>query len=215
MTESPPNTIRATLERLLELDSKSITLRSKQAELAWAAACKAARAALAAEPVGEGPSAAKLIGLALGREPWATWLRSGGCLELAHCELADLMLAVLARWGRPAAPPAPEPGEVGELVAFLREQLHECLQIPWTPGIKHFGRAATLLQQLSAPAPAVAPVAIPGEQWHEDDGACLWWRFPIEEPPWSGDPRGDDWPGYHTHFTPIVCPLPQGGEGEA
>lgn len=68
------------------------------------------------------------------------------------------------------------------------------------------------LQQLSAPAPVAVPVAIPGEQWHEDDGACLWWRFPIEEPPWSGDPRGDDWPGYHTHFTRIVCPLPQAGE---
>ena len=56
------------------------------------------------EPEAEGPSADELIGLALGREPWATWLRSGGCLESAHCELADLMLAVLARWGRPAAP---------------------------------------------------------------------------------------------------------------
>ena len=31
---------------------------------------------------------------------------------------------------------------------------------------------------------ALAPeVAIPGEQWHEDDGPVLWWRFPIVEPP--------------------------------
>ena len=63
--------------------------------------------ALLAEPEAEGPSVDELIGLALGREPWATWLRQGGCLESAHCELADLMLAVLARWGRPAAAPVP------------------------------------------------------------------------------------------------------------
>jgi hypothetical protein len=56
--------------------------------------------ALLAEPEAEGPSADELIGLALGREPWATWLRSGGCLESAHCELVDLMLAAIARWGR-------------------------------------------------------------------------------------------------------------------
>ena len=64
-----------------------------------------------AEPVGEGPDHVNLIGFAFGREPWATWLRQGGCLESAHCELADLMLAVLSRWGRPAAAPVPEPGE--------------------------------------------------------------------------------------------------------
>jgi hypothetical protein len=49
---------------------------------------------------------AVLIAFALGREPWSTWLRKGGCLESAHCELSDLMLAVLARWGH-STPPAP------------------------------------------------------------------------------------------------------------
>jgi hypothetical protein len=60
-----------------------------------------ARAALA-EPVGEGPDHVNLIAFAYGREPWATWLRTGGCLESAHCELSDLMTAVLARWGNRA-----------------------------------------------------------------------------------------------------------------
>ena len=46
------------------------------------------------------PDHVNLIGFAFGREPWATWLRQGGCLESAHCELSDLMLAVLARWGK-------------------------------------------------------------------------------------------------------------------
>jgi hypothetical protein len=61
-----------------------------------------ARAALD-EPEGEGPDHASLIAFAYGREPWATWLKIGGCLESAHCELSDLMTDVLARWGRPAA----------------------------------------------------------------------------------------------------------------
>ena len=74
------------------------------------------------------PNHLSLIGFAFGREPWATWLRQGGCLESAHCELSDLMLAVLAKWGRPAALPAQE--ELEELVEFLNGvadwQQHQC-----------------------------------------------------------------------------------------
>ena len=72
------------------------------------------------------PDHVNLIGFAFGREPWATWLRQGGCLESAHCELSDLMLAVLAKWGRPAALPAQ--GEVGELVAVLEADA-ECAEV--------------------------------------------------------------------------------------
>jgi hypothetical protein len=67
-----------------------------------------ARAALAQpEPQGFTPDHVNLMCFAFEREPWATWLRRGGCLESAHCELSDLMLAVLARWGRPAIEPVP------------------------------------------------------------------------------------------------------------
>ena len=67
------------------------------------AAARRARAALAQpEPEGFTPDHVNLMCFAFEREPWATWLRRGGCLESAHCELSDLMLAVLARWGRPA-----------------------------------------------------------------------------------------------------------------
>ena len=49
---------------------------------------------------------------------------------------------------------------------------------------------------------ALAPeVAIPAEQYHEDDGPVLWYRFPIVEPPYSGTPNDCDWPGCHTHYT--------------
>lgn len=53
---------------------------------------------------------------------------------------------------------------------------------------------------------APATVARPISEWHEDRGSALWWRFPVEEPPYSGSPLDSDWPGYHTHWTPIVCP---------
>ena len=55
-----------------------------------------------------------LMAFAFGREPWATWLQPGGCLESAHRELSDLILAALAHWGRPATPP-PEPPTDEEL----------------------------------------------------------------------------------------------------
>ena len=58
------------------------------------------------------PDHVSLIDFAFNREPWATWLRKGGCLESAHCDLVDLMTAVLSRWGRPA--PAPKPIPVSE-----------------------------------------------------------------------------------------------------
>ena len=44
----------------------------------------------------------------------------------------------------------------------------------------------------------------PLEQWHEDYGDCLWYKFPIDESPYVGSPLSDDWPDYHTHFTPLI-----------
>jgi len=38
--------------------------------------------------------------------------------------------------------------------------------------------------------------------WHEDDGPVVWWRLPVDEPAWIGTPLDEDWPGYHTHWTP-------------
>ena len=43
-------------------------------------------------------------------------------------------------------------------------------------------------------------------EWHEDDGPVLWWEWCgndwAGEPAWAGTPLDDDWPGYHTHWTP-------------
>ena len=47
----------------------------------------------------------------------------------------------------------------------------------------------------------------PFHLYHEDMGPKLWWRFPIEEPPFVGTPLDTDWPGHHTHFTAIIKPM--------
>ena len=43
----------------------------------------------------------------------------------------------------------------------------------------------------------------PLNEWHEEDGEVLWWIFPVRESPYCGSPIADDWPGYHTHWTPL------------
>ncbi|MBY0205282.1 hypothetical protein [Paenibacillus cucumis (ex Kampfer et al. 2016)] len=44
------------------------------------------------------------------------------------------------------------------------------------------------------------------DEWHEDFGDVLWWKFPVEESPYCGSPLDTDWPDYHTHWTPISVP---------
>lgn len=47
----------------------------------------------------------------------------------------------------------------------------------------------------------------PLEEWHEEIGDVLWWRLPVEEPPWCGTPLDSDWTdGYYTHWTPYILP---------
>ena len=58
----------------------------------------------------------------------------------------------------------------------------------------------------------VRECARPLEEWHEDYGNVLWWKFPIEEPPYVGSPLDENWTAYHTHWTPIVIPQPPKGE---
>jgi len=48
--------------------------------------------------------------------------------------------------------------------------------------------------------------AKPLEKWHEEDGDCLWWSFPIEEPPYCGTPLDCDFPDHVTHFTRFIIP---------
>jgi hypothetical protein len=65
----------------------------------------------------------------------------------------------------------------------------------------------------------------PFKEWTEDDGDVLWWRCPVNEPPWVGSPLNSDWTivftgtgktiearyvanldgwkNYYTHWTPL------------
>lgn len=75
--------------------------------------------------------------------------------------------------------------------------------------------------------------ARPIDEYHEDMGDVLWWKFPVVEPPYCGNPNDlgytvetevvmrrhgqppvtkvireqvGGWPGYHTHFTTFDVP---------
>ena len=67
-------------------------------------------------------------------------------------------------------------------------------------------------KELIAHGVTVQECTRPLEEWHEDYGDVLWWKFPIEEPPYVGSPLDEKWPAYHTHWTPIVLPQPPKGE---
>jgi hypothetical protein len=65
-------------------------------------------------------------------------------------------------------------------------------------------RIDVLIPELAEIAgPPAQSTARPLLEWHEDRGDVLWWRFPVEEPPYVGSPLDTDWPGYHTHWTPL------------
>ena len=102
------------------------------------------------------PDHVNLIGFAFGREPWATWLRQGGCLESAHCELSDLMLAVLAKWGRLAALPAQ--GEVEDLVEFVDELASaRILTATYAAQLRHIAAILKGIPALPAPGFQIGP----------------------------------------------------------
>lgn len=68
--------------------------------------------------------------------------------------------------------------------------------------------AGRIADHLLANGMTISTEARPLKEWHEDIGDVLWWKFPIEEPPYVGSPLDLNWPSYHTHWTPIVVPEP-------
>jgi hypothetical protein len=145
----------------------------------------------------------------------AAWLRETPpgqpvAIESRGCPTPGACFCVV-----PVAPPAPEVGEVKELVRRLRDWYS-------IPLLSERERAATLLQQLSAPAPAVVPVAVserlPGKGDCDEDGFCWmgygyrlpgenekdqyarWMLMPLDES------NGEVWLPAH------AIPLPQAGE---
>lgn len=62
-------------------------------------------------------------------------------------------------------------------------------------------RLLDLIDELASPVKAKL-----AKHWNEDLGDCLWWNYPIEEPPYCGTPLDDDFPKYKTHFTELYIP---------
>ena len=178
MTEPPPNDIRDLISRMAdELDHYRQLLSDDRREVHPLAT--AARAALAAEPVGEGPSEEELDLLVIAIQTLAPHQPDATTHNLASVDRGrEILSEALARWSRPAAPPAPAPelGEVGELVAMLRREAHwkrvEATAPIFTEHADRIDRAATLLSQQAAPA----PVVVSGEVHFEFavvDGDCI------------------------------------------
>lgn len=66
--------------------------------------------------------------------------------------------------------------------------------------------ADTLEHHPDVQAAEAAKTARPASDYNDDMGEVLWWKFPVDEPPYCGDPKCVDWPGYHTHWTPLLVP---------
>ena len=64
-------------------------------------------------------------------------------------------------------------------------------------------KAIQLAKQIDEPQKVKARLA---KHLDEDLGDCLWWDFPVEEPPYCGTPLDDDFPKYKTHFTELHIP---------
>jgi hypothetical protein len=100
----------------------------------------------------------------------------------------------------------------------LKEAIEFYVPHMW-PGMRaHFEELlSTLYPDTLAPTPEVKKCDTPRpiDEWHDDIGNVLWWKFPMEEPPYWGTPIDADWPDYHTHWTPLVIPAaPAPKEGE-
>ena len=100
----------------------------------------------------------------------------------------------------PRVAPSPTPG-----ICAAIEQAAAWIELGELGGTPDAVALVATLREF-ARTPRAATVARPIAEWHEDHGPALWWQFPVDEPPYSGSPLDDDWPGYHTHWTPIVCP---------
>jgi hypothetical protein len=71
-------------------------------------------------------------------------------VDYARAVLASDRAWRIARCGTPATPPAPEPGEVGELVGWLKAHANDCQELGRDDWAVQCTRAATLLQQQEA-----------------------------------------------------------------
>jgi hypothetical protein len=97
----------------------------------------------------------------------------------------------------------------GGITMDVREKLVELIE-----SARYWGSNTSeeIADRLIANGVTVQECAKPLEEWGEDYGDVLWWKFPIEEPPYIGSPLDANWPAYHTHWTTIPMPQPPKGD---
>jgi hypothetical protein len=120
-----------------------------------------------------------------------------------------------------------------EFIDDLRQDLHSRRVADWYPEGAHNAAAAMSedmrllgnrcadFEVVGNAEPAQLPLLARSlSEWHEDDGTVVWWAWNGEQRGWAGEaayigsPLSDDWPGYHTHWTPhpqqpTIAALPQ------
>jgi hypothetical protein len=141
-------------------------------------------------------------GTVIGDPLW--WASNIADFLTRHCHLTVAPVAA------PLPPGYIDPEHHGEDLKLLQAFYHGCQSEGGTADEVHLRgiRAALAVDRARYSRPAVAAVARPVDEWHEDIGPVLWWRFPVEEPPYCGGPLDTEWvPDYYTHFTPLIVPL--------
>ena len=178
-----------------------------------------ARALLAQQPVSppyklpepEGPSDEELRDL----WSWSSGQDQGPWPTQYHC----FARAVLARFGRPAAEPVPETGEVAELVLMLRHA-GDALRLHGVSGTASAcDRAAELLER-PTPQPVAVSERLPGPEDCDADGRCWLWerdcgysgcKWALVDRAWSLSQTDEDVSVY-THWLPssaLSLPTPE------
>lgn len=102
-------------------------------------------------------------------------------------------------------PPEPGPIELKELVEHLERRVYEAGQgrAELVRQVAELQRECDRLADQARVTREAFQTPLPLDAWHEGIGPVLWWLFPVEEAPWCGSPGDSDWPGYHTHWTPL------------
>ena len=112
--------IRAALERLVEIDDANSINGADPDTTAWPDAIAAARAALAAEPEGEGPGIDDIRELCTDNE--LLMFLDSSDFDTVEVAILEIVRAALTRWGRPGVLAVLPPGYAEarqRLVKFL------------------------------------------------------------------------------------------------
>ena len=126
--------------------------------------------------------------------------------------MTDFIIAFLTvKKERDEAMKREQPVDSSDVVKTIRHALRvACVESDSTTTIEQtYVPAIKALDSIPAmqPCAGMGETAYPPCDWHEDMGPVLWWRAPIEEPPYCGTPLDHCFTeDYYTHFSKLVVP---------